>query len=362
MKNLQDAKNYFGMKISYPNKICIKGNRYEDWKRELESLNDQRKTKIILLLLPGQKGKGQYYNEIKRFTLSQMQVPTQVVLSTTISKGKNLRSIITKVLMQINAKVGGEPWAMDKMPFVDMPTCVISVDYYEKGPYPVMGVCLTLNKTFSKYACIALPKNSPDYMTQAIEVAFNTFARTVGVEPKSFIILRDGVSPSKAKEIGMKEIDQIKNYLSNCKSQKYLTYIMLNKKSNLKIYNFNTNNKTYEGCQPGTVVDDHITNNDPKNFKEFYMISQLVRQGCAGVTHYNILYNDREPCTKRHIELFMYKLCHLYYNWAGGIKVPAPCQYSRRLAYMIGEKLTERDRCHLPGKNLWEGIKSLYML
>ena len=58
----------------------------------------------------------------------------------------------------------------------------------------------------------------------------------------------------------------------------------------------------------------------------------------------------------------MYKLCHLYYNWTGGIKVPAPCQYSRRLAYMVGEKLTERNEVFLPGKALWEEHKSLYFL
>ena len=91
------------------------------------------------------------------------------------------------------------------------------------------------------------------------------------------------------------------------------------------------------------------------------MISQLVRQGCASATHYNIMF-DSYKSNKKDIFLMMYKLCHLYYNWTGGIKVPAPCQYSRRLAYMVGEKLTERNEVFLPGKALWEEHKSLYFL
>jgi hypothetical protein len=30
-----------------------------------------------------------------------------------------LRSIISKVLIQMNAKLGGIPWAVDKLPFMD---------------------------------------------------------------------------------------------------------------------------------------------------------------------------------------------------------------------------------------------------
>ena len=102
-----------------------------------------------------------------------------------------------------------------------------------------------------------------------------------------------------------------------------------------------------------------IVNNG--GFNEFFMISQLVRQGCASATHYNVMF-DSYKSEKRDIYNMIYKLCYLYYNWTGGIKVPAPCQYSRRLAYMVGEKLTEKNEVFLPGKALWQQYNSLYFL
>lgn len=34
-----------------------------------------------------------------------------------------------------------------------------------------------------------------------------------------------------------------------------------------------------------------------------------------------------------------YKLCHLYYNWPGTIRVPAPCQYAHKLVYLVGQNI-----------------------
>ena len=62
-------------------------------------------------------------------------------------------------------------------------------------------------------------------------------------------MLRDGVTPSKAKEVADIEIKELNSIIENLevnerfKDKKSLTYIMLNKKSNLKLFNFNKNNK-----------------------------------------------------------------------------------------------------------------------
>lgn len=61
----------------------------------------------IIFVLPGQKGKAPMYDPIKRLIFEQVPVASQVVLANTIGRGKNLRSIVNKILIQINAKVGG---------------------------------------------------------------------------------------------------------------------------------------------------------------------------------------------------------------------------------------------------------------
>jgi aubergine-like protein len=74
------------------------GMNPESWRRELKSkLNPN--VQAVVLLLPGQKGKNPLYDELKRFLLSEYPIPSQVVLCNTISRGKNLRSIVNKILI-----------------------------------------------------------------------------------------------------------------------------------------------------------------------------------------------------------------------------------------------------------------------
>ena len=41
-----------------------------------------------------------------------VSVPSQVVLSKTLRKDKGLMSIATKIGIQLNCKLGGEPWVL----------------------------------------------------------------------------------------------------------------------------------------------------------------------------------------------------------------------------------------------------------
>ena len=71
---------------------------------------------FAIFILTGRKKQGDNYANIKREMINQLPVPSQIVLSSTIAKGRNLRSIIVKILVQIGAKLGGTPWAIDDLP------------------------------------------------------------------------------------------------------------------------------------------------------------------------------------------------------------------------------------------------------
>ena len=45
-------------------------------------------------------------------------LPSQVVTASVLSKPKGLMSVATKVAVQMNCKLGGEPWAV-KIPLTD---------------------------------------------------------------------------------------------------------------------------------------------------------------------------------------------------------------------------------------------------
>ena len=86
---------------------------------------------------------------------------------------------------------------------------------------------------------------------------------------------------------------------------------------------------------PGTIVDSDVTR---RYLYDFYLVPQLVRQGTVTPTHYIVLYDGGELKTD-HMQRFTFKLCHLYYNWPGTIRVPAPCQYAHKLAYLVGQSI-----------------------
>jgi len=85
----------------------------------------------------------------------------------------------------------------------------------------------------------------------------------------------------------------------------------------------------------GTIVDTDCVH---KDWYDFYVISQSVRQGTVSPTHYHIVY-DTSELQPDHVQKLTYKLCHLYYNWPGTIRVPAPCQYAHKIAFLVGQSL-----------------------
>ena len=67
---------------------------------------------------------------------------------------------------------------------------------------------------------------------------------------------------------------------------------------------------------------------------DFFLVSQSVNQGTVNPTSYNVV-KDTSGLLPKHIQALTYKLTHLYYNWPGTVRVPAPCQYAHKLAFLV---------------------------
>jgi len=169
-----------------------------------------------VLILPGAKGKAPLYDDLKRLLIKEIPVPSQVVLANTISRGKNIRSICNKILIQICAKVGGEPWAVSDMPFMDKPTMVCGVDVYHKtgtGKGSILALCATMNARattyWSKAAVQAEGEEISNVLEKIIIEALGEFKKSNGVEPAHIIMYRDGVGESQQTVLLEFEISQI---------------------------------------------------------------------------------------------------------------------------------------------------------
>ncbi|KAG1699654.1 Piwi-like protein 1 [Nymphon striatum] len=148
-----------------------------------------------------------------------------------------------------------------------------------------------------------------------------------------FVKQRDGVGDGQLTHVADYEVPQLLDSLK-CFGSDYnpsLTIIIVQKRINARM--FLNNGNGLENPSPGSVLDHTVTR---KHWYDYFLVSQHVRQGTVSPTHYIVVY-DTSKFTPDHIQRLTYTMTHLYYNWPGTIRSPAPCQYAHKLAYLIGQ-------------------------
>lgn len=266
---------------------------------------------------------------------------------------------MNKILIQICAKIGGEPWAIDQLPFTNCPTMVCGIDMFSStGKKSILGFTATYNRTFTRFISIAkIVEGKPEtVIAECLDEAVKNFYNANKITPQHIIILRDGPSPSQIKSICVPEINAINSQITTLNMNSKVTYVLLNKKTNLKL--FLTEGMSVVNPPPGTVVDAKVSSSE---FNDFYLVPAKSNQGLPSCIHYQIIY-DNAKVQESDFHSLMYKLCYLYYNWVGSIKVPAPCQYAKKLAFLLGDKLSDRKNAFLPHNRFSQQLKSLYYL
>ena len=146
---------------------------------------------MVVLLLPGAKGKTGLYDDVKRFLLSEYPIPSQVVMAQTISKGKNLKSIIAKVVIQMNAKLGGIPWTVDDLPFMDKPTMICGLDVFHAtnlGKKSVLPLTASMNNSATTFWSTSVVQDdvgqeASNHLCQGMTNAVDAFKRANGSYP-----------------------------------------------------------------------------------------------------------------------------------------------------------------------------------
>ncbi len=164
------------------------------------------------------------------------------------------------------------------------------------------------------------------------------------------------MTPTSVRTICVPEVTIIKETIATQKLNCKITYTLLNKKPNLKVFMMDT--KSVANAPPGTIIDTKVSSSE---FNDFFLIPAKSNQGVASSTHYQIVYDDAKV-QDSHLHSLVYKLCYLYYNWTGSIKVPAPCQYAKKLVTLLGEKLSDKKNMYLPNVRFSQQLKSLYYL
>jgi aubergine-like protein len=296
---------------------------------------------LVVILFP--TARDDRYSAVKKLCCSEMPIASQVINSRTLSKPDRIRSVVQKIALQINCKLGGTLWAV-KIPLDNCMVCGIDAfhDATKKGG-SVAGFVASINQTFTRWfsrVCLQGPvQELVDGLKTCFISALKCYYDVNHRFPDRVVIYRDGVGDGQLKVSAEYEVPQFESCFQHISPDYHpkLTVVVCHKRINTRIFSAlnSEGGGGLENPPPGTIVDHTITR---RNWYDFFLVSQHVRQGTVTPTHYVVIHDTANMKTD-HVQQLTYKLCHLYYNWPGTIRVPAPCQYAHKLAQLVGQSI-----------------------
>ena len=310
------------------------GDQAAHYVRKIKSLSDQITVAIIVMRNQNKV----IYDAVKKTATAEMGLTTQVVTSKLLMDDRKARSAATKIAIQIAAKVGGEPWWVD-IPLKGTMVCGYDTHHDTTKRGRSFGAFLaSLNDRFSKWFSKADAHDKLDEVSTQVAVnmieALETYRKVNDRLPERVLIYRDGVSEGMIEHVYKNELKNIKERVEALDGKIRFAMILVNKSVGARFFMRSTDNN-FINPPPGTVIDHAVTRQDRY---DFYLISQSTRQGTISPTYYNIIHDEVGFGPEIHQKM-AYKLCSLYYNWSGTVRVPAPCQYAHKLAKLCGENM-----------------------
>uniref|UniRef100_A0A3B3S5C4 Piwi-like RNA-mediated gene silencing 1 n=1 Tax=Paramormyrops kingsleyae TaxID=1676925 RepID=A0A3B3S5C4_9TELE len=299
---------------------------------------------VVCILATNRKDK---YDCVKKYLCVECPTPSQCVLARTLGRPQALMTIATKIALQMNCKMGGELWSVE-IPLKQL--MVVGIDCYHDisaGRRSIGALVASLNpgmsRWFSKCVLQSRGQEIMDSLKGALEGALVAWRRYNDGLPARIMVYRDGVGDGMLQSVADYEVAQILECLRAVGTdyKPRLTVVVVKKRVSTRF--FARIDGKLANPPPGTVVDIEVTRPE---WYDFFIVSQAVRMGSVAPTHYNVVY-DSSGLKPDHMQRLTYKLCHMYFNWQGIIRVPAPCQYAHKLAFLVGQSLHREPSSNL---------------
>jgi aubergine-like protein len=362
LRSLRDiAQVAFAMNMAEPQRIVCTEQR-----REIVSVLEKRltpKTQMVLLLTP-QKDSKRVYELFKHTTVATYPCITQVVKSETIRKRSNIAAVLSRIVLQINAKFCGPLWHIDlegpvTAPLMTVPTMVIGLDIYQsvegETSDTFLGFAASLDTRCAEYFSVASRLDRQDWrgtisekIQEFLREALLHFARRNSkMLPEHFIVYRASSSEDQWPYIRQTEVEAFDAFFlsmsqQNVAGQEYtpkLTFVAISKQTHMRFFAQPEKQPgagqpgTVKNAEPGTIIDVPLTSRpDAINF---YLINQAAGKTSASPSHYVVLH-DTAGVRPAALQSLTYRLSYMYFNSTGSIKIPAPAQYAKKIAHLIG--------------------------
>ncbi|KAK8788333.1 hypothetical protein V5799_021892 [Amblyomma americanum] len=186
-----------GVKISQPRLVLLDDDRPSGFVEALRQLARAGNIQLALIVLPNNRK--DRYDLIKKEACVDLGLHTQVILARTIGNRKNIRSVATKVAVQLNCKLGGEAWCLE-IPLVS--TMVIGYDTYRdsSSPHRSAGAFVaSINKSLTWWYSRVSFHDTHEWLGYSLASLLRDALRKYsqcndGASPDRIIFFRDGVS------------------------------------------------------------------------------------------------------------------------------------------------------------------------
>uniref|UniRef100_A0AAR2IH10 Piwi-like protein 1 n=1 Tax=Pygocentrus nattereri TaxID=42514 RepID=A0AAR2IH10_PYGNA len=274
------------------------------------------------------------YDCVKKYLCVDCPTPSQCVVSRTLSRPQALMTVATKIALQMNCKMGGELWSIEIPQLM-----IVGIDCYHDtaaGKRSIGALVASLNQSMSRWfsKCVLQSRGQEiiDGLKVALKAALKAYWKYNNCLPSRIIVYRDGVGDGMLQSVVNYEVPQI---------MPKLTVVVVKKRIASRF--FARIDGKLSNPPPGTVIDTEVTRPE---WYDFFIVSQAVRMGSICPTHYNVVF-DSSGLKPDHMQRLTYKLCHMYYNWQGIVRVPAPCQYAHKLAFLVGQSIHKEPNINL---------------
>ncbi|QRV87648.1 eukaryotic translation initiation factor 2C 2 [Ceratobasidium sp. AG-Ba] len=283
---------------------------------------------------------------IKRWGDCQVGVPTQCVVgkkySDQLQKNRD-DQYVNNLVLKIHAKLGGTNFVPSSFKW-DCPTMVMGGDVSHPPPgsqgHPsISAVVGSMDFQSCQYSARSNVQASREEriidigsMTTSLIREFATANKNT--PPKHILFFRDGLSEGQFGTFGQQEINEMKKAFAALNINPALTFVCVAKRHHVRFFADRQQQDRSGNCQPGTVVDSHITH---PAIWDFYLQSHPGLKGTSAPSHYTVLLDEKQYSADR-LQNIAHSMCHIYARSTRSVSIPAPVYYA--------DIITARGRFH----------------
>lgn len=202
---MKKASGAYGIKLPDPDFIVIGSGKIDEYIEKIEAnVTKYGKPSFFLTLLkPNEK---RHYPKLKQLFLSKLAIPHQNVVTKTVENEKRKMSACSKILLQINAKVGDPLWRVEqKLPSLKGRKILLAgMAIYHKLVNKNQSCCafagsVSDDQTEYYLGSKLVPQNQQNFdsLYQMVEEWVKTYCVGTKSTPDTLIVYRDGVGESQ---------------------------------------------------------------------------------------------------------------------------------------------------------------------